>query len=90
MPNRIEDTNLPARRSYGSFVARYPDFPSWFDGAVWELDVEEEIAEPLNQFRASLHYQANVLGLKIATRTRSVKQEDGTARRKFLVQALEA
>lgn len=84
MPETFEDRSLSTRHRYGSFIERYPDYPSWLDGRLWSMDIETEIEnqEPLRNFRSSLHYQARVFGLRLVTATET---RDG--RRYFLVQA---
>ena len=69
------------------FVIRYPDFPSWLNGSTWELDLETEILEPLENFRASLHYQCQAMRLNLTTKTVTRTQEDGTVRKVLLVRA---
>lgn len=79
---------LNKRLRYGSFIERYPDYPSWLDGQTWELDIETEIEihEPLNNFRSSLHYQARAFHLELATKATT---DPETGRRVLLVQAFE-
>jgi Ser/Thr protein kinase RdoA (MazF antagonist) len=81
MANTVDD-QLEPRHGRGLFGERYPDYLSWLDGQTWELDVETEIHEPVGNFRASLHYQAREMGMKVATRT-VWREEDGQRRRKF-------
>lgn len=84
-----ETEKLVPRRPRGSFVDRYPDYPTWLDGNVWELDVETEIDDSLENFRCTMHYQAHAMGLQLVTKTR-YREEDGVKRRKLLIQAHEA
>lgn len=82
--NRGSDAKLASRHTYGSFVERYPDYPQWLDGNVWELDIATEILEPLESFRSSMHYQARVFGMKLASRQ---EWRDNNTRRVLLIQA---
>lgn len=82
MATRLENGDTPRFR-YGSFAERYPDYLSWLDGAIWVLDFTEDIRESVHNFRASLHYQARELGLKLHTKTTT--NADG--RRVFVIQA---
>lgn len=86
MAEKLDEPDLKRRLPYGSFADRYPDYPSWLDGDVWRLDVETEIEphETLENFRASLYYQARVLRLGLST-----KQQTREGRRVLLVQAYE-
>lgn len=92
MANRLADDNeeLAPRERYGSFIERFPDYPSWLDGGTWELDLAEDLGDPdakqLNAFRSTLHYQARELGLKLATKTLTRLEPDGLHRR-LLVRA---
>lgn len=81
----VTEDSVTARRRATSFVERYPDYPSWLDGQTWELDIETEIHEPLNAFRASLYYQARQFGSRLATKT--VTRAEG--RKVLLVRAYE-
>jgi hypothetical protein len=84
MAKRLEaDAGPTPKFRYGSFVERYPDYTSWLDGSVWELDLVEDIREPLHNFRASLYYQARELGLSLHTKT--ITNVDG--RRALVIQA---
>ena len=78
-----ENQTLAPRYRQELFGHRYPDFMSWLDDNVWELDIETEIHEPLQNFRSSLRHQAQVFHLNLATRV--VIGEDG--RKKLLVQS---
>lgn len=71
----VSDQIISTRKRGDLFANRYPDFPQWLDGQTWALDVETEIHEPLNAFRASLYYQARAFGLRLATK--QVTDADG-------------
>ncbi len=88
MAERLENTEdlHTTKTRYGSFADRYPDYPSWLDGATWQLDLATDIKEPLHRFRASLYYQATVMGLKLATKVRTL----AGGRQVLLVRAYEA
>lgn len=59
----------PKRPRADSFGDRYPHYADWLDGSTWELNVAEDIGdETLNQFRASLYYQATVFKMRLRTR----------------------
>jgi hypothetical protein len=79
MARIVDDVVLRPSRStlYGSFPVRYPDYASWLDGSTWELEVETDLHEPVNTFRAALYYQATTVGMKLATRVRH--RLDGTS-----------
>lgn len=81
---------LPRHKKRGEpFVERYPDYPSWLNGSTWELDIATEIHEPLENFRASLHYQTQVFRLNLTTKTVTRTMEDGTTRKVLLIRAYE-
>lgn len=84
MAHTVTDLIQGKRRAL-RFGERYPDFAEWLDGQTWELDLDTEIHEPLNTFRASLYYQATCFGQRIATKV--VKRENG--RKVLLVRAYE-
>lgn len=77
MPKRITDSPEAVEHWTETFAERYPDYPSWLDGNTWELDLAEDIHEPLVNFRANLRYQALVLGLTLVTKTIKYHNEAG-------------
>jgi len=89
MALRLDDGyELPApKRRYGSFTQTYPTFTEWLDGSTWELDCTDDLlCAPVNNFRASLYYQATVLGKVLRTKTVHRDTEQGPVT-KLLVRA---
>lgn len=82
--NHGDSRELVRRHTYGSFGQRYPDYVTWLDGNVWEIDIATEIHEPLEVFRSSMHYQAKALGCRLVSRQ---EWRDNQTRRVLLIQA---
>jgi hypothetical protein len=90
MALRLDDgTELPTPKIAGRrFGEQYPNFTDWLDGSTWELDTTDDLlCAPINNFRASLYYQAQAAGRHLVTKTVIRVGEDGLPRRKLLVRA---
>jgi len=90
MALRLDDgSELPTPQIIGrSFGEQYPNFTDWLDGSTWELDTTDDLlCAPINNFRASLYYQAKVMRRRLITKTVIRVGEDGLPRRKLLVRA---